>query len=399
MLFDPARHEALVEQAWDEGRVRALLAHIVADTEARFDDALGWPAHPNDRSPGDDPAHIGPSLYYGQCGVIWALRYLQRVGAAELQREWRGHADRLVVRTRQWLGEDAEREAASFLMGETPIELLRFDDEAQAALARLSQLIDGNDHHPARELMWGAPGTLLAAWFLHQRTGQERWRTACGRQAQALFASLEPFGAAGCLISTQDLYGSHSTYLGAAHGFASLVAPVVRARALLPPDDWQRWHDTIALTLRRTATWHEGAVNWRPWVKPPSARLPLMQFCHGAPGIVLALADIPGDTVDDLLLAAGEAVWRAGPLAKGSNLCHGTGGNGYTFLRLFERTGDERWLQRARAFAMHGLAQTLADEQRHGRLRYSLWTGDPGFAVYLWDCLRGRAAFPTLDVF
>ncbi|MBL8306294.1 MAG: LanC-like protein [Rubrivivax sp.] len=399
MLFDAARHEALVDQAWDEGQARALLARIVADTEARFDDALGWPAHPNDSSPADDPAHIGPSLYYGQCGVIWALRYLQRVGAAELKRDWRGQADRLVVRTRQWLGDDAGREAASFLMGETPIELLRWNDDPARASARLVQLIDSNDHHPARELMWGAPGTLLAAWFLHQRTGDEHWRAACRRQAEVLFATLEPFSAAGCLISTQSLYGSHSTYLGAAHGFASMVAPVVRARALLPEGDWRRWHDTIALTLRRMATWHEGAVNWRAWVKPPSARLPLMQFCHGAPGIVLALADFPGDAVDDLLLAAGEAVWRAGPLAKGSNLCHGTGGNGYTFLRLFERTGDERWLQRARAFAMHGLAQTLADERRHGRLRYSLWTGDPGFAVYLWDCLRGRAAFPTLDVF
>jgi hypothetical protein len=32
-------------------------------------------------------------------------------------------------------------------------------------------------------------------------------------------------------------------------------------------------------------------------------------------------------------------------------------------------------------------------------MRYSLWTGDAGFAVYLWDCLQGTARFPTLDVF
>jgi hypothetical protein len=28
-----------------------------------------------------------------------------------------------------------------------------------------------------------------------------------------------------------------------------------------------------------------------------------------------------------------------------------------------------------------------------------LWTGDPGFAIYLSDCLRAEAQFPTLDVF
>ena len=57
-------------------------------------------------------------------------------------------------------------------------------------------------------------------------------------------------------------------------------------------------------------------------------------------GQVLALADYPGDEIDDLLFAAGEAIWRAGPLAKGSNLCHGTAGTGYAFLKLYRRTGD-----------------------------------------------------------
>jgi hypothetical protein len=36
---------------------------------------------------------------------------------------------------------------------------------------------------------------------------------------------------------------------------------------------------------------------------------------------------------------------------------------------------------------------------QYGMLRHSLWTGDPGVAIYLWDCIRGGADFPTLDVF
>jgi hypothetical protein len=124
-----------------------------------------------------------------------------------------------------------------------------------------------------------------------------------------------------------------------------------------------------------------------------------MQFCHGAPGFIICLGDLPCADLDAALLQAGEAVWAAGPLVKGSNLCHGTGGNGYAFLKLHQRTADPVWLQRARAFAMHGIAQTQADALRFGQHRYSLWTGDPGFAIYLWDCLRGAAAFPTLDCF
>ena len=132
-----------------------------------------------------------------------------------------------------------------------------------------------------------------------------------------------------------------------------------------------------------------------PWPGMPM----LMQFCHGAPGFVICLGGFPGTALDDLLLAAGEAIWTAGPLRKGSNLCHGTGGNGYAFLTLCARTGDARWLDRARAFAMHGIEQTETEARAVGRMRYSLWTGDPGFAVYLLDCLHGTPGFPTLDVF
>lgn len=69
-----------------------------------------------------------------------------------------------------------------------------------------------------------------------------------------------------------------------------------------------------------------------------------MQYCHGAPGFVICLADFPDDSLDDVLTAGAQATWAAGPLKKGSNLCHGTGGNGYAFLKLYRRTGNaECW--------------------------------------------------------
>jgi len=100
------------------------------------------------------------------------------------------------------------------------------------------------------------------------------------------------------------------------------------------------------------------------------------------------------DEHDRLLRAGGELTWRAGPLVKGPGLCHGTAGNGYAFLALLERTGDELWLERARAFAMHAAAQVSHAREAHGRGRFTLWTGDPGVALYLADCLAGRGAPP-----
>ncbi len=91
--------------------------------------------------------------------------------------------------------------------------------------------------------------------------------------------------------------------------------------------------------------------------------------------------------------------WLAGPMRKGAQLCHGTAGNGCAFLKLFERTGDERWLGRARAFAMHAIEQVAAARGEHGRGRHTLWTGDLGTAVYLRSCLSVDAAVPTIDFF
>ena len=100
-----------------------------------------------------------------------------------------------------------------------------------------------------------------------------------------------------------------------------------------------------------------------------------------------------------MLLQGGKFVWNAGPLSKGSNLCHGTGGNGYAFLKLCRRTGDTTWLDRGRSFAMTAIAQCREERSELGRGRFSLWTGDVGLAIYLWDCLTAEPQFPTIDVF
>jgi hypothetical protein len=416
MLFDPSRHEPLAasDTTWDETRARACIAAIVRDTESNFRPGLGWPTHPRDAEGSDDLQAGNPSLYFGDCGVIWALHYLHAAGAIELTREWPIDTEWLMQRTRDWLKDAADRERASFMMGETPIRLLEYAHTGSAASAdRLAELIAGNMQHPARELMWGSPGTLLAALFMHERTGEERFADLFRRTAAVLWSQLEWSDVYGCHYWTQDLYGQKSTYMDAVHGFAGTALPLIRGRHLLAGPAWAQWQACIANSIRRSATLEDtagpdgGFVNWVAWLIIDNAQRErwqanprwLMQYCHGSPGFVINLADFPGPDIDDLLLRAGETVWAAGPLAKGSNLCHGTGGNGYAFLKLHARTGDAKWLQRARAFAMHGIGQTEAHAAQYGRMRYSLWTGDPGFAIYLWDCIRGESAFPTLDVF
>lgn len=388
MIFDAERHAPLQAAAWDAGQARAMIERIAAGAEEEWQPGQGWAAHRQD-SKKPDPLQ---GLYFGDAGVLWTLHALRARGAIELRNDYA-----------PWLPELRgldESEPGSYLMGEAGVLLLRQWLQPNPRTAELlEQHIADNLEHPARELMWGSPGSMLAALFLFRATGKAWWRELFLDAARQLWRQLRVDAAESCRYWTQDLYGRTSTYLDAVHGFAATASVVIAGRDLMWPSEWADWEACIAETVLRTAEWEDGLVNWRAQLTSPRGGPKLVQYCHGAPGFVICLADLPGDALDAALLAAGETTWKAGPLAKGSNLCHGTGGNGYAFLKLYRRFGDEMWLERARAFAMHGLAQTEEAHARYGRWRQSLWTGDPGFAWYLLDCIEGKDRFPTLDVF
>jgi hypothetical protein len=239
MLFDPARHEPLRPLPWDERQVRAAIERIVMDAESRFTEDRYWPVHPLDRE-GEHATEQGETpLYHGTCGVIWAPHYLQAVGATTLSRSYVAELDRLLARNRTWLAEDAERECGSYMMGDTPIQLIAYGEQQSEELERaLETLIASNVDHPARELMWGSPGTLLAALFLYELTEEQRWsdlfRLTAGRLRRQLKWSPQHL----CSLWTQDLYGNRSTYLGAVQGFVATALPLIRGRRPLDAAAW-----------------------------------------------------------------------------------------------------------------------------------------------------------------
>ena len=96
MLYDANRHEQCDATAWDETRARTMIATIVVDTEARFSPDSFWPIHARDADDGGTvPAY---PLYYGACGVIWALQYLEGIGATRLTRSYSPFLNELLAR-------------------------------------------------------------------------------------------------------------------------------------------------------------------------------------------------------------------------------------------------------------------------------------------------------------
>jgi hypothetical protein len=363
VLYEPEAHEQLTDEPWNAERAHDAIRAIAADTEAAFDD--GWKSHPAD----DEVAGRMRTVYIGGAGVVDALRRLDERGLVEVERDYVPYLERSLTEPADFPEEDSRR---SLWMGEVGIRIvLERLSPSSGNRDELAKLIAANARDERRELMWGSPGTMLvarelgfdelweesAAWLRNQRNEDGVWE--------------------------QDLYGQKRRGLGPAHSWAGCVLALEDGSG-------------VAETARRFAVEEEGLANWPPLAdgdlvvsnRDGSIRT---QWCHGAPGIVASLVSFLDE---ELALAGGELTWRAGPLVKGANLCHGTAGNGYAFLALFDRTGDELWLARARAFAMHALGQVERARSTHRRGRYTLWTGDPGTALYLADCLDGKGSLP-----
>jgi len=369
VLYDPAAFEPVTEEPWDEARVRRALAAIVADTDAAFDADALWPAHEWD---GWNASLPMKNLYVGAAGVIWALDDLRGRGLAETTLDLRAAALRALER---WRAEPdftagevlPEPPESALFLGETGILLvcqrLGLDVETE-----LEARIRANVANETEELFWGTPGTLLAA--VHARLD-----AAARESADALASRRDDEG-----LWTQHLWGSEFKAIGASHG------AVANVRALLHVDDPRNEELRRGMNriLAERAIWEDGLVNW--------TSEPKLQWDVGTPGILVAA----GDYLDEeLLLAGAETVWGAGAHGdeKGHGICHGTSGNGFALLAAFDRTQDELWLDRARRFAMHALAQA-----QRMPARYSLFTGGAGTALFAAACLDGDARYPVLEL-
>jgi lanthionine synthetase-like protein len=386
VLYEPAQFEPLTDAPWDPERVGDAIAGIVADADAAFDSDALWPAHDWDGWQAPLPMK---NLYVGAAGVIWALDALRRRGHAETALDLAGAALRTLELERAEPDSTADEhyQPAALLRGGTGPLLVAFRLTSDPALADdLHALVRANVANPTDDVMWGAPGTLLAALAMGEWTAEPRWQEAARESAAALRARRGD----DWLWRQDDDYRG----LGTVHGAAGNTLVLLR----LESDD--ALAAETAAVLARTAFREGGLANWpgspRPQLAGTDGSIRL-QWCTGAPGVIAGAWEYLGE---ELLLAGAELIWRAGAHGdeKGHGICHGTSGNGFALLKAFARTGDERWLERARRFAVHALGHVERLRGANGRGRYSLWTGDVGTALFAAACLDLDARYPILDI-
>jgi lantibiotic modifying enzyme len=386
MLYEPTRFDALIDEPWVPARVEDAIAAIVADADAAFDPEALWPAHEWD-------AHEKPlplsSLYVGAAGVIWALDELRKRDHAESSLDLAGAVVRSLELERAMADYSADEHyrPGALMSGLAGAALVAFRLTSDPALAdEVHALVRGNVDHPTDDISWGAPGTLLAALAMGEWTGGSRWDAAA---RESVVAIRERRGEDGLWRQDDDYRG-----LSTLHGVAGNTLALLRFEADAAVES------ESAAVLARHAFREDGLANWpgtpRPQLPRPRDGRICVQFCTGAPGVVAGAWEYLDE---DLVLAGAELVWRAGAHQdeKGHGLCHGTSGNGFALLKAFARTGDERWLEQARRFAVHALAQAERIAAANGRRRYSLFNGDVGTALFAAACLDADPRFPIVD--
>jgi lanthionine synthetase-like protein len=337
VIFRATEHTPLAGGPWDERLARYAIADILDETIT---------AGPPDEA----------GVYAGVAGEVYALRFLGK------QVDW----------------ELGAGEGPGFADGEVGIAL------ASGDRGRFRAAAPACTESPWNELLYGAGGALVAASLL----GEDDVAREAIRRLWSTWTFDSNLRAC---IWTQEYDNRRVQFLGMAHGVAGNAYALLRAASLQSREHQTELMHRLVETLERTALRDGNLVNWPPVAGETAADQIRVQWCHGAPGVVCALAGAPAQhNLNALLLAAGELVWEAGPLRGGAGLCHGTAGNGWAFLKLDQRTGDRKWLERARRFAMHAI------EQRKGER--GLWTGDLGVALYLRACIDADDRWPLLDV-
>lgn len=388
MIYDKKRHEKLINEPWNIEIVQAVIKEVLNKTCQSLTDQL-WSPHPSE----DSQAKVNKSFYFGASGTLWGLLYLSKKQNHKITFS----PDKLIKTIYQMYNEeqDTGSKAPSYFLGQLGILLL--DNKispSEKTKELIFTLIKENIKNACVDALWGCPGTMLPALFLFEETKQQRWLDLFLENVEYLFEVWKYDDASKAWYWEYRQGDKVIPFIGSGHGFFGNVFPLLKGFQYLSPEKQEL---LLSRTLEMTKLFakEDGKMaNWPATFFGKGHDVHMAQWCHGAPGMIQSLAPIEknyNEELESLFLKAGELIWHAGPLEKGIGICHGTDGNGISLLKLYQRTGDKIWLERAQKFAMHSI------KTRNGH--YTLWTGELGFACFLQACLDEEGFFPGLDFF
>ena len=180
--------------------------------------------------------------------------------------------------------------------------------------------------------------------------------------------------------------------LGTAHG---LVGNVQALRPLLDSGragvNWSGTRTRCSSARRSSRTgWRTGPYIERPELASAAGEIRL-QWCAGAPGIVVAAADYLDE---ELLLAGAELVWQRRAADSARRAPASATAPPVTATRCSPLSNAPA--TRSGSTGRGASPPTHSARSSGATGRYSLWTGDVGVAIFAADCLEARTRYPLL---
>ncbi len=310
MLFDKERHESLTKTPWNISIVQAEISSIIDDIQASLLPDIYWPTHPLDA---ESYSRKGPkwSAYAGAAGTIHGLQLLRGYGynvndLSELIEDiyllFLKKPD-VSVEPGLQIGE------LGILM---PAILAKPNDVKLSKL--VMRCMEDTINLPLYEITSGQSGMMHAALALYRKSGEQHWKDFFIKGAKSLMDNWTHDTNTGEWLWQSQVFGPKRHYYGACHGVAGNANILIQGAELLPEGYTEMIIKRTVTTLNISAKQKNNVTNWALCTKPDIDKL-LVQWCHGAAGIVTAMARTPvidsleSILLDDLLDKTAELVW------------------------------------------------------------------------------------------
>ena len=200
-------------------------------------------------------------------------------------------------------------------MGDVEILLVQWRLSPSDALAdQIFAGVAANVENPAREVMWGAPGTVLAALFMFRQVATNAGRKSTAEILNSSLTELEKNDDT-TATSTADLWTVNILPLAPSRVTAANVFAILKGRKYLDSQTLKLVESRAKETTERSAKADAAYANSPAGLGGTASSYNTV----GAPGMITCLADLPAgadEVFDQLLAKGGELIWRAGPPQK-----------------------------------------------------------------------------------
>uniref|UniRef100_A0A8C5PC73 LanC-like protein 2 n=1 Tax=Leptobrachium leishanense TaxID=445787 RepID=A0A8C5PC73_9ANUR len=344
------------------------------------------------------------STYTGYAGIV--LLYIQLYRVTQDQAHLLRSLDYVKRILRNLNGRKVSflcGDAGPLAVGAVVHHKLQNQAESNDCVTKLLQLQKGvisQDSELPDELLYGRAGYLYALLYVNTEIGPDTVPPAAIKEVvDAIIES-------GKNLSKEEhktdrcplLYQWHKKYyVGAAHGLAGIYYMLMQP---LSKVDQETLNELVKPCIDYVRHKKFRSGNYPSSLSNETDRL--VHWCHGAPGVIHMLLQAHKVFKEEKYLKdameCSDVIWQRGLLRKGYGICHGTAGNGYSFLSLYHHTQDKKYLYRACKFA-----EWCLDYGKHGcRIPdrpYSLFEGMAGALHFLSDMLAPeKSCFPAFEL-